>query len=189
MPNFKHLFAALAVPLAVLATPAAAQTKLENPQSAWVHKATGISFPLTYGDFTRTQITQFDEAGGNIGVIYLLNRGGAPIAVTGIYIYPARGTCAAGWEGVREEATSNGGQMHSEGRAPSPNGKTPNAAYRGQMELRNGDNIMPLVAYLYCSPDGKWLIKYFAYMNGPASLEDETIKLMRSINWPRALVP
>lgn len=189
MAKFKHLIAALAVPLAALAAqPAVAQTQLENPNSAWVHTATGISFPLTYGDFSRTQITRFDDEGSNVGVIYQLNRGGQPIAVTGIYIYPARGSCELAWDGVRKEATSNGGQMHDEGRAPSPNGKTPNAAYRGQMELRSGDNMMPLVAYLYCSPDGKWLIKYFAYINGPAGLEGETIKLMRSINWPKGMV-
>jgi hypothetical protein len=188
MAKLKHLIAALAAPLAVLAVPAAAQTQLENPQSAWVHTATGISFPLAQGDFSRTQITQFDEEGRNVGVIYQLVRGGQPIAITGIYIYPARASCEIAWNDVRKEATSNGGQLRDATRAPSPNGKTPNAAYRGQMELRSGENAMPVVAYLYCSPDGKWLIKYFAYINGPADLEGETIKLMRSIKWPQAMV-
>lgn len=189
MAKFKHLIAAFAAPLAALAAlPAMAQTQLENPDSAWVHAPTGTSFPLSFGEFKRTQITRFDDEGRDVGIIYQLIRGGAPIAVTGIYIYPARGTCETAWSDVRNEATSNGGRMLSEGRAPSPSGKTPNAAWRGQMELSDGTNTIPLVAYLYCAPGGKWLIKYFAYLNGPADLEGETIKLMRAISWPKGLV-
>lgn len=181
------MFAALLLPLAPAA--ASAQTQLENPAGAWVHAPSGVSFPVTQGEFKRATITQFDTAGNDVGVIYHLMKDGQPQGLTGIYVYPARGACDASWKAVTDETVSGGGSVLSEDRAPSPSGKTPGAAYHARLNLPLGgpDNPVSSTGFLYCSPDGKWLVKYFATWRGTGDLEGATIGLMRSIRWPAAL--
>lgn len=181
------MLAALLLPLAPVA--ASAQTPLDNPAGPWVHAGAGVSFPETQGDFKRATITQFDGKGLDIGVIYHLVRNGEPLGLTGIYIYPARGSCEVEWKRVTDETLGGGGKVLSEDRAPSPSGKTPGAAYHAKLDLPLGgpNNPVASTGYLYCSPDGKWLVKYFATWRGTADLEGATIGLIRSISWPAAL--
>jgi hypothetical protein len=61
--------------------------KIES-DSTYTQQSTGISFPREIYNFSRVEITQFDEAGSDIAVGYNSKEPLTPIAVT-IYSYPA----------------------------------------------------------------------------------------------------
>jgi hypothetical protein len=171
------------------ATPAAAQTDLPNPSGDWLDAPTGVSFPAASGDFVRKTIQAFDNTGRDIGVSYHLIRNGKPVGFTTLYVYPAPpGNCDAAWQIEKRQTLENRSLILSEDRAPSPSGKTPDAAHHAMVDRHLGGpgNPVESATYFYCVPGGQWLVKYYSSWKGTVSLESETIALLRSVSWPEA---
>ncbi|MEZ0242961.1 MAG: hypothetical protein ACAH11_06265 [Sphingomonas sp.] len=183
----KLIWIAAAALAAMVSAPAAAQrTELPNPEGAWVHAPSGVSFPAVSGNFKRAVIQQFASP-DDVGVVYHLAKDGKPVGIVSVYVYPASSNdCAAEWAAEKAGTEANGDQYLSEDRAPSPSGKTPGAAYHAKVDMHLGQPGNPITSasYFYCVPGGKWLVKYYSSWKGTGDLEPETVKLMRSIGWP-----
>jgi hypothetical protein len=185
----KVLWIAAALLAGAGATPAAAQTDLPNPSGDWLDEPTGVSFPVANGDSVRKKIHAFDENGRDIGVSYYLIQNGKPVGFTTLYVYPApHGDCDAAWQIERAETLKHGYLILSEDRAPSPSGKTPDAAHHAMVDRHLGGpgNPVESATYFYCVPNGRWLVKYYASWKGTVSLEGETIALLHAVSWPEA---
>ena len=73
---------------------------LDRPQAisaegAFVHEKSGITFPMTAGDFQRVAVQQFDQEGLNISAGYNLFDEKRQVVVT-VYVYPAPSLVSVG---------------------------------------------------------------------------------------------
>jgi hypothetical protein len=64
------------------------RSRTGDPESANIQTASGMTFPLTVGDFRRAEVTRYDAAGTDIGVGYNLGSPTPTVAAT-VYVYPA----------------------------------------------------------------------------------------------------
>src|SRR4051812_20905501 len=84
----------LALALLLTACPAPERVSTRPQEIAvsgeYVHKSSGMVFPVTFGDFDRVGVTRYDPTGENVGVGYNCRNLLHALAAT-IYIYPAPG--------------------------------------------------------------------------------------------------
>ena len=196
MTNLKKLAAALALALPTLlqASPAAAQTVVENAPDPWVHGATGTRFPMKVGAFERSRVVTYSDDGTDASAGYRLERDGKWVNVT-IYVYPAiPGTsCQAVFADVKKNIDAyKGASIVREGLDSAPSGRGAPVAHYVRYQVPAGAMKPDLPAlrsdaYLYCSGDGKWLVKYRATGSADFDFGNEVDSLMHAIAWPSKL--
>lgn len=174
--NVKSLVTGLvALLVALVAGPTLAQTPLNPPAGPWLHEASGTQFPDSVLGFERDGVTQFDDEGTNVGVSYEAVRGEYKLLMD-VFVYPQYPdtSCAEEFEGVEQAIRRYKGlKTLSKGMTLAPNGNGDLTAHRARYLIPAGamrEGIPELVseAYLHCSADGEWLVKYRASWNGPA---------------------
>ena len=184
----------LALLAAPLTAPLAAQTEVDAPPGPWTHTATGTVFPKTVMGFERGRIFEFDNTGRDVGVGYTMDRGEHRVVVT-LYVYPQAPatSCAEEFAGVEEAIVKYPGtQKISEGMALPPSGTGARSALLARYLIAAGamrEDIPALVseAYLFCSADGAWLVKYRASWDGPAETFPSLTPFLGAFQWNAAL--
>jgi len=181
--------------MALAITPAAAQTRIDQPTGDWVHSATGTRFPASLPPFNRGNITEYTSDGRDASVSYRLIRGDVLLLVT-LYIYPARpgDSCQAHFDGLKAEVTNGTktAEMISESRADSPSGKTRGAGYRARFHypagaMGPGLGELTSDAYLFCPKGGQWLVVYRATWSAKVDFSADVDQVVRAIAWPTPL--
>ncbi|WP_086608696.1 hypothetical protein [Erythrobacter donghaensis] len=172
----KSLLTGLAALLcALVAGPAMAQTQFNPPAGPWLHEASGAQFPDSVLGFERDDVTEFDDTGANVGVSYTAQRGPHKLLVD-VFVYPQypETSCAEEFAGVEQAIRRYKGlQTLSKGMTLAPNGTGDLTAHRARYlipagAMREGIPALVSEAYLHCTADGAWLVKYRASWNGPA---------------------
>ena len=193
--------ALLAAPLA----PAAAQQSIEAPGTV-AHAAAATGFPERVGEFRRTSVTRFDEAGRNIAAGYALARGDRRLVLT-IYIYPAARLasapgsgqaadiaraqlCRAEFDGVQQVISRQYRDVSliENGPAPAIAGVEPQLSHKSvhRLEARFGADVQQVRSetYLYCFVGGDWLVKYRATSHLDLDATSAVETFIRSGPWP-----
>lgn len=177
----------------MIAAPLAAQGQIDAPDGPWVHTATGTRFPQAMLGFQRDAITQFDEAGENVGVSYSAEVG-EELLMADVFIYPQYDgvTCAEVFGSVKAAIKYPGTQLLSETMAPPPGGRGALTAHHARYFIPAGamrEGFPPLVsdAYLFCSADGQWLVKYRASWTGSAETFPDLAPFLKAFAWNASL--
>lgn len=177
-----------------LATPLAAQTAIDPPAGPWTHRGTGTQFPETVGDYQRGGITEYDDTGDDASVSYTRRIGDHALVVT-LYVYPQYPdtTCDDEFAGVEQAIDKYpGSQRIAEGKTLPPAGRGGLTARTARYLIPAGamkEGIPALVsdAYLYCTSDGQWLVKYRASWNGDAGSFPDVAPFLHAFAWNRSL--
>lgn len=184
--------ALLAAPVA----PAAAQQSIEAPGTV-AHAAAATGFPERVGEFRRTSVTRFDEAGRDISASYNWYPPGGRVLAT-VYIYPAppaspdarAGQCRAHFEQVQQAVTSHAedARVVERGVAPAMAGAEPGLGHRSVLRFRTmfGSDLQDVhsEARLYCYVGGDWMVKYRATWNASLDIADALDAFVRAGPWP-----
>jgi hypothetical protein len=177
----------------LVAAPLAAQTQIDAPEGPWLHAPTGTRFPQTMMGFQRDAITQFDDAGSNIGVSYSAEIG-KELLMADVFIYPQYPgvSCAQVFGSVKAAIRYPGIKLLSEGMALPPGGYGEPTAHHARYFFPAGamrEGFPPLVsdAYLFCSADGKWLVKYRASWTGAAETFPDLAPFLKAFGWSASL--
>lgn len=168
---------------ALLLSPAApvdAQRAIEQ-SGAYVHRATEAVFAERVGDFRRSDLYQYDEAGDDVSATYNLMRPEGRLVLT-VYVFPApappsagspgeraaakASLCGAMFEGAREviagqhagaRATEVGGATPAAGVAPALSRRS---VYAFRMRFNGAEQEVRSEVDLYCYVRGDWMVKY-----------------------------
>ncbi|QDH34084.1 hypothetical protein [Porphyrobacter sp. YT40] len=172
----KSLFTGLAALLcALVVIPAMAQDQFTPPAGPWLHEASGAQFPDSATGLERKNVTEFDDTGANVGVTYRA-QSGPYVTLVDVFVYPQspETSCAEEFEGVEQAIRRYKGlQTLSKGMTLAPNGTGDLVAHRARYlipagAMREGIPELTSEAYLHCTADGAWLVKYRASWSGPA---------------------
>lgn len=177
----------------MIAVPLAAQSQINAPNGPWVHAATGTRFPQAMLGFQRDAITQFDETGENVGVSYSAEVG-EELLMADVFIYPQYEgvTCAQVFGSVKAAIKYPGTRLLSETMAPPPGGIGAATAHHARYlipegAMREGYPSLVSDAYLFCSADGEWLVKYRASWTGSPETFPDLAPFMKSFAWNASL--
>ena len=177
----------------MLAAPLAAQTEIDAPDGPWVHAATGTRFPQAMLGFQRDAITQFDEQARNVGVSYSAEMG-EELLMVDVFVYPQYPgvSCAEVFGSVKAAIKYPGISMLSEGMALPPAGTGARTAHYARYffpagAMREGFPALVSDAYLFCSTDGQWLVKYRASWTGSAETFPDLKPFLKSMAWNASL--
>lgn len=191
---FRSLIARLVALLCLmLAAPLAAQTAIDAGTETWVHAATGTRFPQATMGFQRDAITRFDDAGRNVGVSYSAEIG-SELLLADIFIYPQYPgvSCAQVFGSVKAAIRYPGIKLLSEGMALPPGGNGERTAHFARYffpagAMREDFPAMVSDAYLFCSADGAWLVKYRASWTGSADTFPDLGPFLKGFGWNASL--
>lgn len=177
----------------MLAAPLAAQTQIDAGTEAWVHTATGTRFPYAMMGFQRDAINRFDDAGWNVGVSYTAEIG-SELLLADIFVYPQYPgvSCAQVFGSVKAAIRYPGIRLMSEGMALPPGGYGEPTAHHARYffpagAMREDFPAMVSDAYLFCSADGKWLVKYRASWTGSAETFPDLAPFLKAFGWNASL--
>jgi hypothetical protein len=189
-------------------SPAAIQDSLGD----YIHAPSGMTFPLTVGDFRRIRITRFNAEETDIGVGYdlilpthYLVSPTQGVAAT-VYVYPAPSLVSIGsppevvadarshlcaGEFARRKAelmdAHPGAQLIREG-AVLPPGRESGvpgsmAAYEMEGVFSHQKQQMSSVLYVYCYVGGKWAIEYRFSSPKAVDLDGAISTFMAALPW------
>jgi hypothetical protein len=195
--NIHHAIVALFALLVsswLLAPAASAQREVKDPPAIWIHKATGVGFPTTIGEFRRYKIDEYNDDGTDASVGYDLIRNERKIGYVTVYIFPPYdpGDCAHQFAGIEDDVRQSyqNVELIAETDAKSPSGRNPGgrlAAFRFDAKFDGSSQRVRSDAYLFCPAGGKWLVTYRAtWLNG-IDIHAEVTALMQSFAWPDLL--
>lgn len=195
MTTWKQLTAILLAAFGMmLAVPAAAQTDLPQPDGPWLHPAAGVPFPEMLGGLERIRIVSYDDDSTNASVGYNGGDANGRLILT-IYVYPSRDeNCAQEFaNSVAPIANYQGSALVFERMAAAPDGKRQASARHSRYIIPAGairDDLPRMVsdAYLFCSPDQQWFVKYRASWTGSAETFPDVMQLISGIAWPGTLL-
>ena len=161
--------------------PAAAQEEVST-EGVYIHAPARAAFPPEVGEFRRTKIFRYDEAGEDVSASYDLATPAGRLLIT-IYIYPA--AAAAGADRARlcdqEFAAVNAAiSSQHDNVAPIEQGAAlPAEGIDGKLGHRSvyrfatpfDDRVQEIrsEAHLYCYVGGDWLVKY--RVSAPTAVE------------------
>jgi hypothetical protein len=178
----------------ITSTPARESEYLSQPravqvQGPYVHRASGMSFPVSAGPFVRVGVTEYNVDGSDVSASYV--QPSVSQAFVTAYIYPAPPLLSVGSpqnviDGARNELCRRqfatvkrdieqrpGAKLLSEDEVPPIFGAAGRPGRRavyaldGAMDERR--QMQRSEARLYCYVDKDWLVKYRA--TGPADVD------------------
>jgi len=202
----------LAVLLAACGSQAQApdQPKKLNPSGAYVHRATGFTFPVALGKFTRTAITEYNQEKTDVSAGYGKVAGQESVAIT-VYVYPAppltsigspqtviddarQHLCTQVWEGLKVEIA----QAHPDAEllsleqidSPFSSFRKPGhrAVFRFTGNLGGKEQPVRSEADLFCYAGGQWLVAYRTTAPDAFDYRGDLDALMHLLRWPNSLV-
>jgi hypothetical protein len=187
--------------MALAATPApvAAQQRIDRP-GTWVHEAAGTGFPEQVGEFRRTNVYVYDQAGANASASYSLTGPDGRLHLT-VYVYPSpRVPGQAAAESCRREyeeargiiATQNDdAERIEDGAAPPAEGTSGRrSVYRFTILYDGQEQPVRSEIDLYCHVGGEWQVKYRATSPAAFDASAEIETFIRTGPWPgRSAVP
>ncbi len=178
----------------LLAGPAVAQTEIEQPDGPWTHRGVGVQFPQNVGPFERIRINEFNDSGTDAAVGYIMRADGNVLVVT-TYVYPGDGrSCETRFNGAAKLiADYEGSELVSQSMAPAPDGSRPDSALHARYRvpadaMKEGVPESLSDIYMFCSPDGEWLVKYRATWHGDLASFPDAMLLLQGIAWPAELL-
>lgn len=176
--------------------PAAAQRPVVA-EGAYVHAAARAVFPLRVGEFHRTDIYQYDQAGKDVSASYSLATPEGRLLIT-VYIYPAAAAapaaraelCDQEFGAVNTAISSQhdnvppverGAGLRAEGIDRSLGHRS---VYRFSSPFDDRVQEIRSEAHLYCYAGGDWLVKY--RVSAPVAVKtDKPVKrFIRDGPWP-----
>lgn len=201
MKSFWIFAALVAAPFA----PAQSQRSIEAPGTV-AHRSSGAHFPERVGEFRRSEIRQFDEAGDDIGATYNLIRPDGRLVLS-VYIYPPRGGRSASGEAAQrrhcnrefDSVTAVIAGQHKGAERIEEGGATPvsgveaelsrRAVYRFVAPFNGAAQEVRSEVDLYCHVGGRWLVKYRATSNLGFDAAPAIEAFIRAGPWPGRAPP
>ena len=185
---------------AMLAPSAAAQQRIDTP-GTYVHEAAGAAFPERVGEFRRTNVHRYDQAGENISSSYSLTRPDGRLHLT-VYVYPSPRvpTAEARIEICRQEfeqsraiiaSQNKDAERVEDGAAPAAQGMSGHRSVYLFTTLYDGeDQQVRSEIDLYCHVGGQWQVKYRATFPAAYDATADIETFIRTGPWPgRSAVP
>jgi hypothetical protein len=176
--------------------PAFGQREIES-DGPYLHAGARAVFPLSVGEFRRSDIYQYDDEGLDVSASYNLMTPQGRLLITA-YIYPATPGAAAertrlcdaefGATKMAISSQHDNAVPVEEGRALAIPGTDPTLAHRAVYRFSGpfDDHVQPIrsEAHLYCYVGGDWLVKYRA--SAPAAVETRARveAFIRAGPWP-----
>ncbi len=193
MPMSKSLALRISLALtgaAAFATPAAAQSQVENPGDPWVHVQTGTQFPAKIGALTRQRVTTFTDDGADSGVSYSVEQSDGYMLAT-VFVYPtiAGSTCDRTFASIDQsirERSPDATILQAPQAAPSPGGRSQNGRMATYSMTLKGAPVTSM-SYLYCEASGKWLVAIRASASEGFEFMPYVHQLGQGIRWPDML--
>lgn len=182
------------------APPAHAQRELQSSDDPFVHPVAKVAFPLEIDGYSRTRIVQYDARGSAISVGYNVSGDDAGRPFLTFYVFPNRfpGSDPAAAPSDRcmgEYSVADDEIMRAYPDAQRIGDSVPAAAPAGLAgEARIGRYRFTLRGvrhesdlYVYCVPNGNWVIKLRASWSGQGDYRAEALGVLARIGLPAVL--
>ena len=193
--------------LAFALAPAAAQTDIERPGPV-AHPTAATSFPERVGEFERTGVTQYDQAGTDVSASYEIARGDEHVRLS-VYVYPAPSVVTAPGSGdvaavaratfcrnelrgvgqvIENQPQYRGARRLEEGAAFAVQGVDPALSLRSvhgfTSNFFGSDEELRSETQLYCYVGGRWLVKYRVSSTAGFDTRAAVEHFIRNGPWP-----
>jgi len=184
---------------AILAPAVAAQERIETP-GPFIHERAGTAFPEQVGEFRRTNVYRYDEAGENVSASYSLRGADGRLHLT-VYVYPSpripdeasAETCRREYEEARAiiARQNDGAERIEDGAAPAVEGASGRrSVYRYTTLFDGREQPVRSEIDLYCRVGDEWQVKYRATSPAAFDAGAEIERFIRTGPWPgRSLAP
>lgn len=196
--RFVSLIAAFLVALPIVAAgPAHAQREFQSSDDPYVHPATGARFPARIGDHERTRMVEYGDRGAEFSVGYNLPMAETERPWVTIYLFPNRvpeanpsappiERCAGEYSIADSEiirAYPGAERIGDPVEVAAPAGFAGTAQIgRYRFTLRGRDHQSDL--YVYCVPNGNWVVKLRASWTGASDYRPEALGVLAGVGLP-----
>jgi hypothetical protein len=183
----------ICIALAAVPAPVAAQQRIDRP-GTWVHEAAGTGFPERVGDFQRTNVYVYDQAGANASASYSLAGVDGRLHLT-VYVYPSprvpgqdpAESCRREYEESRAIIANqnDGAERIEDGAAPPAEGTSGRrSVYSFTTRYDGQEQAVRSEIDLYCHVGGEWQVKYRATSPAAFDASAEIETFIRTGPWP-----
>jgi hypothetical protein len=176
--------------------PAAAQHEVVT-DGPYVHGPARAVYPLQVGEFRRSDIYRYDEAGMDVSASYNLATAEGRLLIT-VYIYPAEPAaraeraqrCDEEFGAAEAAISSQHGNVEpvERGQAVSAAGVDPSLRHRSVYRFGGpfDDHVQELRSevHLYCYVGGDWLVKYRVSAPAAVATRGPVERFIRTGPWP-----
>ena len=172
------------------------QTQRINITGTYRHPASGMEFPPSVGEFNRTSLVRYEQAGRSVNARYEIDSGVSKL-VAAVYVYPAPAVsgsmraerCASQLDAAAQDLGRTHVGLHRTGdddvaldqQGTAHQGRRARFDYEEKLSL----DTLPATAqiYLFCRANDAWQVEYrFTYpreLNAAPILDD----FMRQLSW------